>query len=224
MNNTIKPVCPELVKWYDRANIIDISWPISPDMTSYKDIKIVTFTPTKTLEKDHARETKITLGAHSGTHIDAPAHFIKNGHTIDNILLQKFVGPCRVIELTEITDHINAQDLEKHAIQEQEIILLKTQNSLLNPTHHATKSFIYLDHSAARYLAEKKIKSVGIDYLGIERNQPDHETHITLLNNNIPIIEGLRLAHAPAGNYLLCCLPLAVQNLEASPARAILFQ
>lgn len=204
------------------THIIDISWPISPNMTAYKDIKIVSFIPTKILEKDNARETKITISTHSGTHIDAPAHFLADGQTIDKILLQRFVGPCRVLDLTEVTAHISMQDLHKHSIQEQEIILLKTQNSLLNSTNLATQSFIYLDHSAALYLAEKKIRSVGIDYLGIERNQPKHETHITLLENNIPIIEGLRLAQASAGNYFLCCLPLAIQGLEASPARAIL--
>ena len=126
--------------------------------------------------------------------------------------------------MSRIDDHIDAKDLEDVMIESDQIILFKTKNSALKSDDLFHASFIYLNQSAAKFLAEKKVKAVGIDYLGIERNQPTHETHICLLEKNIPIIEGLRLEHVQAGTYFLCCLPLRLQELEAAPARAILMQ
>jgi len=100
--------------------------------------------------------------------------------------------------------------------------LFKTKNSALKNNAPFDPEFIYLDKTGAKYCVEQKIKAVGIDYLGIERNQPGHETHALLLENNIGIIEGLRLAHAEADQYFLICLPLLIPGADASPARAIL--
>ncbi len=107
-------------------------------------------------------------------------------------------------------------------IKEDEIILFRTKNSDLAPTAAFDYEFVYLREDAARYLVNKRVRAVGIDYLGIERNQPAHETHTALLSADIPIIEGLRLAEVAEGHYQLVCLPLAIVGLEASPARAIL--
>jgi len=204
------------------TTIIDISWPISPDMTAYKDRSVVTFTATKTYEKDHVREATIVLGTHSGTHIDAPAHFLEFGQSLDKIDLSKLVGHCKVLDLTHIHEKITAQDLDMFDITDNNRILLKTKNSLLDAQARFDTGFVYLEKSGAEYLAAKNIISVGIDYLGIERNQPDHATHSILLEKNIAIIEGLRLGHVEPREYILCCLPLALQGLEAAPARAIL--
>ncbi len=81
---------------------------------------------------------------------------------------------------------------------------------------------MYLEASGAKYLTEKKIKAVGIDYLGIEHSQPGHPTHETLMNGDVIVIEGLRLGHVQKGNYFFVCLPLNMIGLEAAPARAIL--
>src|SRR5688572_22168581 len=108
------------------SKIIDISWPISPAMTAYKDRSIVTFTSTKTFEKDHAREATVLLGTHSGTHVDAPAHFLERGHMIDQTKLEALIGSCNVLDLTTVEEKITAQDLHPFAIKQHDRILLKT--------------------------------------------------------------------------------------------------
>ncbi len=202
--------------------IIDISWPISEGMTAYKDKKTVTFTAKKEFDRDKARETLLTLNAHSGTHIDAPSHFLQDGGTIDQLNLESVCGPCLVVDCTSVTEHITADDLKDVEIAPGMIVLFKTKNSEKSPENPFDPAFIYLEKSGAEYLASQKVKAVGIDYLGIERNQPDHETHTILLEKHIPIIEGLRLGEVTPGQYQLFCLPLALRGLEAAPARAIL--
>ncbi len=192
-------------------------------MTSYKNNKPVTFTQEKNFPDDLVRDSKITLNSHTGTHIDAPSHFLADGANIEATPLQNLVGPCRVLDLTNLDSKITSIDLEPFNIQSNEILLLKTKNSLLGNTDPFIPNFVYLDKTGAQFLANKKIKTVGIDYLGIEREQPNHETHCILLEQRITIIEGLRLRGAMGGvNYVLFCLPLALQGLEAAPARAIL--
>ncbi|NRB21310.1 cyclase family protein [Candidatus Dependentiae bacterium] len=202
--------------------IIDISWPISESMTGYKDRMSVHFEQLKTFSKDQVRSSRITLDSHTGTHIDAPAHFLSDGKTIDQIDRGIIIGECTVLDFMEVTDGVTKSDLEKKEIKEGDIVLLKTKNSSLGLDAAFDKNFIYLEKSGAQYLVEKKIKAVGIDYLGIERNQPDHETHTILMKHEIGIIEGLRLSHVEPQHYFFLCLSLPVVGLEAAPARAIL--
>lgn len=203
-------------------NIIDISWPITLDMAAYKDKAVVAFNYTKTFEKDAARESIITLGSHSGTHVDAPSHFIANGAAIQEVPVEATCGPCVVLDCTNVAECITDEILREYEIEKGAIILLKTRNSSYAVNGTFQYDFVYLAASGAAYLTSKKIKAVGIDYLGIERQQPNHETHEYLMLNGITIIEGLRLAQADPGSYMLWCLPLRVQGLEAAPARAIL--
>jgi arylformamidase len=204
--------------------IFDISWPISESMTEYKDAKSVKFIPTKSIENNAAREWEICMSSHTGTHVDGPAHFLPTGQTLDKIDLNHLVGPCRVLDLTSVTDKITREDLEGQGISQNEMILLKTTNSFREPNDRFTYSFVYIDKHAAQYLTEQDIKAIGIDYLGIERNQPEHETHKAFMQFNIPIIEGLRLGMVPSGNYFLCCLPLNCIGIDSAPARAILIE
>ena len=202
--------------------IIDISWPISNDMTTYKDKKNVSIKKIREFNSDNVRESEITMSSHVGTHVDAPAHFLENGETIDFIFLENLIGDCQVIDLTHLDEKISMKDLEKIKI-ESEILLFKTKNSFLNYVAPFDYEFIYLDSSAANYLVENfDLKSVGIDYLGIERNQPAHLTHTTLLKSGISIIEGLRLQNIDSGKYKLVCMPLLIEGSEAAPARACL--
>ena len=202
--------------------IIDISWPLFPNMSEYKDRRSYKIMNTKQFESDGFRETVLSMNMHTGTHIDAPSHFLKDGKTIDQISLERLMGPAKVIDLVRVADAITAQDLKRYEINEQDIILLRTMNSARAETDEFDKEFIYLDASAAAYLAERKIKAVGIDYLGIERGNPDHTTHTTLMHADIVIIEGLRLSHVQAGPYFMVCLPLAIVGLDAAPARVVL--
>ncbi len=202
--------------------IYDISWPISQATTEYKNKGTIQLAATKGFEKDRVRDSTITMGTHTGTHVDAPSHFLKDGKAIDMISLDSLMGKAQVIDLMTVHDSISANDLKRYVINEGEIIVLRTPNSALGITDEFHRDFIYLDASGARYLAEKKVKAVAIDYLGIERDDPEHTTHTTLMKADIAIIEGVRLYHVPAGHYFMICLPLAIIGLEAAPARAIL--
>ena len=204
--------------------IIDISWPITESMTEYKDGKSVKFTPIKSMETNEAREWRISMNNHVGTHVDAAAHFLATGQTIEKVDLFNMIGKCRVLDLTSVTERITPDDLEPFGISQDEIILLKTTNSFREPTDRFTYSFVYIDQHTAQYLATQNIKAIGFDYLGVERNQPNHETHKAFMQFNVPIIEGLRLGHVPAGEYFLCCLPLNLIGLDSAPARAILIE
>ena len=201
--------------------VIDISWPLTEKMSGYKNKQTVSIEHAKTFQEHNVRESTIRINAHAGTHIDAPSHFIDTGKTSDAIALTQLIGPAQVLDLTHCSEKITAQDLMGYDIMPDDIILLKTQNSFLRADAPFDAEFVYLDMQAAAYLAQKKIKAVGIDYLGIERAQPEHETHITLMEHGIVIIEGLRLYHVTPGTYFFICLPLAL-SLEAAPARAIL--
>ncbi len=205
-------------------NIIDISWPISQEMTSYKNKKSVEIKQTKSIATDHVMESHLSLNVHSGTHVDAPAHFLPQGRTIDELPLDSLCGFATVLDLTRVNDVIEPEDIVEHTIKKDAIILLKTKNSFLSPTASFHDQFVYLSAGAAHYLSKQKIKAIGIDYLGIERNQPTHETHTIFMQQQIPIIEGLRLAHVAAGNYFFIAFPLHCIGLDAAPARAVLFE
>jgi len=200
--------------------IIDISWPITVGMTEYKDRTTVRFEKIKDFPVDEVRETVITFHSHTGTHVDAPSHFLNSGRSIDDVSLPHLIGSCNVIEIDSAV--ISVSDLEKHTINRDDIILFKTKNSAVDISEKFKKNFVYLEKQAAQYIADKKVKSVGIDYLGIEREQSEHETHKILLRSDIPIIEGLRLKEVKPGTYFLICLPIKLVGLDAAPARAIL--
>ncbi len=204
--------------------VFDISWPITQDMTTYKDKQVVNIEQAKTFEADKVRETVFTLSSHTGTHIDAPAHFMQDGVTIDQIHPFYCVGAALVIDMTHVAECIDQKDLEAVKIDPNMIVLFKTKNSAHGPTDPFDYNFVYINASAADYLVKQSIRSVGIDYLGIERNQPDHATHKAFMQHNIPIIEGLRLAHVQAGSYVLWCLPLRMPGLDGAPARALLIE
>jgi arylformamidase len=206
------------------TKIIDISWPLSAQTTAYKDKKVIQFHATKTFAADKARETLLTLGSHSGTHVDAPSHFLEQGSTLDAYRLEQLVGPCLVVDVTHVQEKITKDYIQHIGIKAGYRVLFKTRNSLLDATAPFDPQFVYLDASAAEFLVTLGIVAVGIDYLGIERNQPERHTHLAFLRNNIPIIEGLRLAHVQTGEYFLSCLPLACVGLDGAPARAVLIE
>ena len=203
--------------------IHDISMSIKPDMTVYKnrDNKRPEFFQAATFEKEGVFETKVSMNLHTGTHIDFPLHTIANGRNSNDHPIETFIGQAKVIDLKHLTDHISMADLLNFTINEGDFILLKTKNSF---TEEFDFDFVYLDQSAASYLAKKKIRGVGIDALGIERNQPNHPTHDLLLSNNIIILEGLRLRQIHAKTYDFIALPLKIDNVEALPVRAILLE
>jgi len=205
--------------------IIDISWPITPEMTQEPGEGPILFEPTQTFVKDQARETYLHFNAHIGTHVEAPSYLLRDGKSIDQISLDHFVGPANVIDLTNIKQQeITQEDLKQHTINAGDIILLKTQNSSREPTAPYDNSFVYLSKPASEYLVKQKIKTFGFDYITLEPEAEFDRAHRELLEKNIPIIEGLRLFWATPGLYFLFCLPLDVLGIEAAPARAVLIE
>jgi arylformamidase len=191
-------------------------------MTAYKDRRVVSVQATKVFERDGARESLVTLGSHTGTHVDSPAHFIQNGLSIEQMSLSSLIGPCQVIDMTACDGVITASDLSHLALAAHARVLFKTKNSFLDAHASYNADFTYLAADAAAWLVNQGVVAVGIDYLGIERSQPDHQTHELLLTHNVAVIEGLRLAAVTPGDYFLICLPLLLNGLDAAPARAVL--
>ncbi len=201
--------------------IYDISVAIHKDMIVYKnrDKKKPRFKQSATFEANGVYETDICMNLHTGTHIDFPLHTIKDGKTSNKQDLSTLIGPATVYDMMHLDEKITADDLKDLDIKKGDFILFKTKNSLDKTFNF---EFIYVDHTAAKYLAERKVRGVGIDALGIERAQPDHPTHDTLLNQDIIILEGINLSMVKADSYTLYCLPLKIENVEALPVRAIL--
>jgi len=204
--------------------VYDISWPITADMTSYKDHSLINIRFIKNFDEDHERSSLITMSPHTGTHVDAPSHFLRDGKSTNFLEPLSCSGPALVIDLTHVQDAITLEHLKEVAIAPDMIVLFKTKNSALANNDTFDYKFVYIPQETAEWLANQNIKAVGIDYLGVEREQPGHETHQAFLSKEIPIIEGLRLKDVPAGTYHLWCLPLRIMDIEAAPARAILIE
>ena len=202
--------------------IYDLSQEISEDMIVYKNNteKRPKITATRTI-KEGANESRIEIDSHTGSHVDAPYHMIFNGDTIERMPLEKFMGKAIVLDFTKRNSSITSNNFKKVKIQKKDIILLKTKNKYEKKFNI---NFTYLEKSGANYLASKQIKAVGIDSLGIERNQPNHETHKILLKNNILIFEGLDLSKIKQGKYLFYGFPLKIRKGDASPIRAVLIK
>lgn len=164
-------------------------------------------------------ESRIDLDLHTGTHIDAPLHVVENGSTIESIDLNKVITKCKVVDLVTVEEKITNFDLERKSIEPGDFVLLKTKNSYHD---QFSGEFVYLETGGADYLKNQKVKGVGIDSLGIERNQPGYPTHKVLLNHGIILLEGLRLADVKEGEYILCAIPMKIKGAEAAPVRAVL--
>ncbi|NBI28926.1 cyclase family protein [Chengkuizengella marina] len=201
--------------------IYDISMTIHEGMQVYKnkEEKKPKIQTASDFSNSSAFESILSLNVHTGTHLDAPLHMIESGDTIESIPLENLVSTARVLDLTHVEGQIGKSDLEPFAIQEGEWILFKTKNSL---SEQFDFNFIYLDEDGAAYLKDLKVKGIGTDGLGIERAQPDHETHKILFENKIIIVEGLRLKDVPSGTYFMVIAPLKLEGIDAAPARAFL--
>jgi len=201
--------------------IYDISMDIYYDMPVYKGKteKRPLFSADSDYRTGSVYETRVEINMHTGTHLDSPYHMLEDGEKLESISLDKVITRCTVLDLTDANDKISKADLERKNIKESDFILLKTKKSHEDILEG---DFIYLDKSGAEYLRDKKIKGVGIDALGIERNQPDHPAHKILFKEGIVVLEGLRLSGIEEGEYFLFAAPIKLKNVEAAPVRAVL--
>jgi arylformamidase len=203
---------------------IDISVPIYSGMVHWPDNPPVLIERIMDLAHgDAANVSKIELGAHTGTHMDAPRHFLADGPGLDEMPLDATIGPARVINIDHPTTILPAE-LKTHNLQAGERVLFRTHNSEhCWKTDQFVEDFVYISAAAAQYLVEKQVRTVGIDYLSVGGYVYDGvETHQILLSAGIWLIEGLNLSAVKPGNYELVCLPLRVTGADGAPARAIL--
>lgn len=172
---------------------------------------------------DTATVSKMTLGVHTGTHMDAPLHYIQGGRTIDEMPLNATVGRARVIEIRD-PKSIKREELVGHLIGSGERILFKTSNSdHAWATDQFDENFVFISADAARYLVECGVVCVGVDYLSVGGYREDGpETHHALLDAGVWIIEGLNLSGVEPGEYEMICLPLKLMGAEGAPGRAII--
>jgi len=205
--------------------IIDISGTINDKTTIWPGDEGIILKRIQNIEMgDACNLSSIHMGAHISTHVDAPLHYIAGGADISSVSLDKFIGFAKVFDL-RTQDCIKDSDLCRLNIDSGDIVLFKTRNSSFDMNGEFNKEFVYLDESAARFLVDKKIASVGIDYLSVESYFAENAAvHKLLLQNDIAIIEGLRLKDVPEGQYFLSCVPLKIEGAEASPVRAVLVE
>jgi len=202
--------------------IYDISVALSEDLPVFPGDPPVRIEPVTTLAGgDGANVSRISFSTHCGTHLDPPRHFYDHGSCIDSLPLARFVGPALVAEITGIMA-IGREELARLPLEGVERLLLKTDNSLLWKQPGFNGDFAHLAPDGARYLVEKGVMLIGIDYLSIERLDGDGEVHRSLLDNGAVILEGLNLAGIVAGIYELICLPLKISGGDGAPARAVL--
>jgi arylformamidase len=179
------------------------------------------------LGKNGAYElSRLTLSSHSGTHIDAPAHFIKNGKKIHELSLREFIQPACVIDIHH-TSMITVDELKTVSWGPAKALLFKTENSRQGKISASmfTPDYVYLAPEAALYCLEKKITLVGIDYITIDKSGgTEFGSHNILLGHGVIILESIDLKDVPPGQYTLLCLPLKIYDGEASPVRAVLLQ
>ncbi len=203
---------------------IDVSVPLRTGMVHWPDNPPVSIERMLDIERgDVANVSKLSMGAHTGTHMDAPLHFFRTGRGLDTMPLTATIGRARVIEIRD-PESIKPEELRPHRIQRGERVLFKTRNSARCwQTDDFVEDFVYISQEAARYLAAQQVQTVGVDYLSVGGFFKDGvETHHALLEAGIWIIEGLNLANIAPGIYELVCLPLKIEGSDGAPSRAIL--
>ena len=204
----------------------DISLTLRARMPVYPGEPTPLLEPTSQMERgDSYNVSRLTISTHTGTHIDAPRHFLPGGTPVDQIPVDVLVGPALVVEMPA-EQEITAADLEAVAIPPgTERILFKTRNSRLLDHEDFRRDFVYLTLDAARWLVERGVRLLAIDYLSVEQmDAQPNVVHQTLLRAGVVIVEGADLRQVAPGSYLLACLPLKIEGADGSPVRAVLVE
>jgi arylformamidase len=205
--------------------IYDITLPISESMAIWPGDPPVRIRQPLRLERgDVATVSQIELGSHTGTHVDAPSHFLPGGSTIDRLGLEILIGKALVIDIRSV-DSLGASDLERlHVPDHTERLLLKTKNSdhWTHGDNAFFTDFVALTEDGAHWLAGRGVKLVGIDYLSVASLEDPAPVHLILQGAGVVLVEGLNLSGVPEGTYQLICLPLKLTGCDGAPARAVL--
>jgi len=206
------------------SRIYDISVPIRSGGIVYPGNPEIDITLQQAVAKGAgANVSAIRFGSHTGTHADASRHFFDDGQPVDQIPLDRLIGPALLVSFPDNVRAIGAAELKAHDLRGRTRILLRTRNSALLSLKQFVPDYTYLAPDGAEYLVDKGVELVGIDYLSIEQfHSGHHQTHRTLLAKSVVIVEGLDLSSPPPGEYQLICLPLRIEGCDGAPARAVL--
>jgi arylformamidase len=208
------------------VRVHDVSRPLRDGGTIYPGDPAISFRAHTSIARgDVANVSALALGSHSGTHVDAPSHFIPGGAPVDRIPLQRLIGPATVLDLPAALRTVGSSDLAGQDLRGQRRVLLRTRNSATAADGGFTPDYCALSPDGAAYLLDRGVELVGIDALSVEPyGSDDFAVHRLLLERGVVIVEGLDLSSVSAGVYQFVCLPLRLEALDGAPARAVLIE
>lgn len=203
--------------------LLDVTVPLKQGLPAFPGNPDFELQPIKRIaDGGSSNVSRLVLGTHTGTHVDAPKHFFDAGGGVETLALNLLIGRARVIDISK-RGPITAEDLVAAGLREDLRVLFKTPNSALWNSDVFHEDYAHLTEAGARHLVEQGVKVVGIDYLSIEQfKKAGAPAHRMLLSNDVIIIEGLNLSEADAGMYEMYCLPLPVTGGDGAPARVVL--
>lgn len=207
------------------AQYFDVSLTISAELPRWPGSPPVEYTRRRDMARgDHVNDGALSFGVHTGTHVDAPLHFLADGADVTDLELDALIGPAVVAALPD-ADAVTARDLEALDLPaDTRRLLLRTRNSeeWRRGAREFREDFVALTADAARWVVERGLRLIGVDYLSVQRFNDGPETHIALLAADVVILEGLNLAEIEPGAYELIALPLKLAAGDGAPARAVL--
>ncbi|MGC8605638.1 MAG: cyclase family protein [Desulfomonilaceae bacterium] len=203
--------------------IFDVSLTLKNGMLSFPGDPVFSIKHVFSREQDNEFNLSLlSLTTHTGTHVDAPAHYIYGGRTIDSMALNMMIGPGVVLDMRGI-GAIDRLVLEESALTDETRVFFKTDNSLKLQERLFNDNYTYITDDGARLLIERGVELVGVDYLSVDRNDDEGApVHKLLLSSNTFIVEGLDLFDAPVGPCIIYCLPLRIKGGDGAPARVLI--
>ena len=203
--------------------LIDVTVPLDSNLPLYPGNTPLTLEPIKRVARgDSSNVSAVRMSVHAGTHVDAPRHFFDGGYAAEGLPLDLLCGRARVVELTT-RRAVTPEDLAAFDLSEDVRLLLKTHNSRLwgSPDFH--QDYIGVTEPAAKFLVDRGVKVLGVDYLSVEEfKKAGAPAHHTLLGAGTIVIEGLNLLDVDPGTYEMFCLPLSLVGADGAPARVVL--
>jgi arylformamidase len=206
--------------------IWDVSMPVRSGGLVYPGNPPISITLMQSIARgDTANVSRLDLGSHTATHVDAPLHFMAGGAGVDALPLDVLIGRARLIAFPDDVMRVGEAELRRHDLTGVTRLLIRTRNSAWlatgDPKFH--EDFTHVAPDGAAYLVSIGVRLVGVDYLSVEQfHSAEHRTHRTLLDNSVVIVEGMVLSEPPPGDYDLYCLPMLLAGLDGAPARAVL--
>ena len=218
------PLSPSCAHLPAMPRLFDVSIPIVAGGVVYPGNPGIRVEPAQRIARGESSNVSVlSMGTHTGTHVDAPWHILDDGGPVDEIPLERLLGPCLVIAIPDDVRAIDAALLRSLDLGGHRRVLFRTRNSALLAKGEFVRDYTYLTPDAAEYLVLRGVELVGVDYYSVEQfHSGHHGAHKALLRHGVVIVEGLNLLEPPPGEYQLHCLPLRLKGMDGAPARAVL--